>query len=335
MIAPGSIATAKAASQLYSDPDWWPLHEVGIVDCTHSNDCPSGSHTEWGIDVVSEGYATDKTTGFGTVDLGVYAMGAGIAHIGDAHGKACGFGGGKSDFGTWVWVDHGGGVVSKYGHLSAISVKEGRQVQVGTKLGVMGHSGDASTQYCNGEPYVDFQVRHQGITGPSVAFATTDAPTRDGDLLICTTSGPQRVAEHRQPVPTGAGPGVYPDDSNTYHRIDDMRRKWTVIAGSSGCATATSHNGPAHVTLRASGSNLKVAWSKAGSKANAVRVEFDRHLASGWQPANDEKFTDLGPGSASTTEKSLHAGSRYRARVWFHTKQGWSTPSAWATANAP
>ena len=42
--------------------------------------------------------------------------------------KGCRGTGTSTDFGTWVWVDHGGGVVSKYGHLASIAVKDGQQV---------------------------------------------------------------------------------------------------------------------------------------------------------------------------------------------------------------
>jgi hypothetical protein len=97
-------------------------------------------------------------------------MGAGIAHIGDAHGTACGTGT-STDFGTWVWVDHGGGVVSKYGHPGSIAVHEGQQVYPTTELGTVGNTGNATKGDC-AMNYVDFQVRHGGIKGPTFGKLT-------------------------------------------------------------------------------------------------------------------------------------------------------------------
>ncbi len=306
---------------------------AGKVDCTHSNNCPAGPHAEWGIDLVAT--LAGNPGAAVRYDNGVYAMGAGIAHIGDAHGKKCGFGGAHSDFGTWVWIDHGGGVVSKYGHLASISVKDGQQVYVGTKLGTMGSTGDASPKNCSYENYIDFQVRHGGITGPSVEFSTSDAPTRDGDLLICTPDGVSRVAEHGRPLWPYTDPSQTLE-ANKYHRIDDLRQNWQVVPGQSGCtARAKAQRAPTGVALKKSGKALAASWSKAPAGVNAVRVEFGRyHPSTGWDPARNEKWVDRGPSATSTKFGSLHSKAKYRVRVWFHTAQGWTSPSGWATASA-
>ncbi len=57
--------------------------------------------------------------------------------------------------GTIVIVDHGSGLLTVYGHLSAIAVKDGDLVRRHQKLGVVGTSG-----LIGSSPRVHFQVRH-------------------------------------------------------------------------------------------------------------------------------------------------------------------------------
>ncbi|MCZ7577624.1 MAG: M23 family metallopeptidase [Dehalococcoidia bacterium] len=43
--------------------------------------------------------------------------------------------------GNMVVVDHGGGLYSSYGHLSAIQVAEGDAVEAGQQIGLVGNTG--------------------------------------------------------------------------------------------------------------------------------------------------------------------------------------------------
>lgn len=51
------------------------------------------------------------------------------------------FAGVKSGYGSVVDIDHGFGFVSRYGHLSSITVKKGDEVALGDTVGLMGSSG--------------------------------------------------------------------------------------------------------------------------------------------------------------------------------------------------
>ena len=61
-----------------------------------------------------------------------------------------------SGYGKWVELAHGNGVVSLYAHLSAVSVRNGQGVGVGTRVGRVGSTGEATG------PHLHFEVRVRG-----------------------------------------------------------------------------------------------------------------------------------------------------------------------------
>ena len=65
----------------------------------------------------------------------VSAVAAGIANVGDQGG---------SGYGRYVWVDHGGGLISLYAHLSSVSVSSGQAVGQGQTLGGAGSTGNST-----------------------------------------------------------------------------------------------------------------------------------------------------------------------------------------------
>ncbi len=85
--------------------------------------------------------------------------------------------------GTWVWVDHGGGRITRYYHLDAITATEGQRVTPTTVIGRMGHSGDVVPCTTN---YLHFEVRSGGVTGVRV---------NPGSLLACTGQGRIRLPD--------------------------------------------------------------------------------------------------------------------------------------------
>jgi hypothetical protein len=62
----------------------------------------------------------------------------------------------RSGYGKLVEVAHGGGVVSLYAHLSAVSVRVGQAVATGSRIGRVGSSGEATG------PHLHFEVRVRG-----------------------------------------------------------------------------------------------------------------------------------------------------------------------------
>lgn len=66
------------------------------------------------------------------------------------------FAGVQRGFGSVVWLDHGGSVLSVYAHLSSIRVEEGQLVRGGQVVGLSGASGDVTA------PHLHFEVWRWG-----------------------------------------------------------------------------------------------------------------------------------------------------------------------------
>lgn len=71
-------------------------------------------------------------------------------------------------FGLLVELDHGDGWRSRYGHLSAVSVQTGQQLQVGAVLGSVGQTGNATG------PHLHFEIRHEEVPLDPVCVVQRD-----------------------------------------------------------------------------------------------------------------------------------------------------------------
>jgi murein DD-endopeptidase MepM/ murein hydrolase activator NlpD len=67
------------------------------------------------------------------------------------------YAGWESGYGQEVRVDHGGGIVTLYAHMSRINVRVGQMVSQGELLGAVGSTGQSSA------PHLHFEVRVGGV----------------------------------------------------------------------------------------------------------------------------------------------------------------------------
>ena len=109
------------------------------------------------------------------LDFGA-AWGSPIVAAADGQVVAAGYGGG---YGRQVQIAHGGGIVTLYGHMSAIAATPGEPVRQGQVIGYVGSSGLSTG------PHLHFEVR---VNGTPVDPMTVRMQSRQ------EISGPQREA---------------------------------------------------------------------------------------------------------------------------------------------
>ena len=291
-----TTATVPAASSThpFSAPIWSPLRSPATISCVRTN-CTSSNgehyHGYWAIDFL------------GARGDGIYAAGAGIFHVG-ATEQTCGTTTTQTD-GTWAWVDHGGGKVTKYTHLDSIAVAEGALVTPATMIGRMGHWGDSAPCTTN---YLHFEVREGGIKGTRVD---------PGTLRACTSSG------------TVVMPTIF-NGSTSFDTLPKMAYRTPTT--NSSCITDVWNKTPAQPTLTATRapSSAKLAWGTPPSGTTSVRVTTELWGPSfnGW---HDPTYKTFAGTTTGTTITGLTNGRTYRFRVTFGNSSGFS---AWSSAKS-
>jgi murein DD-endopeptidase MepM/ murein hydrolase activator NlpD len=59
-------------------------------------------------------------------------------------------------YGNMIEIDHGGGLTTRFGHLSAIEVETGREVRIGAVIGRVGSTGRSTG------PHIHYETRVNG-----------------------------------------------------------------------------------------------------------------------------------------------------------------------------
>jgi murein DD-endopeptidase MepM/ murein hydrolase activator NlpD len=67
------------------------------------------------------------------------------------------FAGYKGGYGKMVVIDHGFGVVTKYGHTSEIFVREGDKIKRGSKIALVGNTGHSTG------PHLHYEIQSDGL----------------------------------------------------------------------------------------------------------------------------------------------------------------------------
>ena len=129
--APGPAGpSVKAGPGQYSAPEWLPLRNPADVGCVRTNCNFDGTpyHGDWAIDFLDPANQPGDP---------IFAAGAGQAFVNQT-GTQCG---GPGTPGNSVRVDHGGGVITLYAHLTTILITNNQWVDQNTQIGTMGTTG--------------------------------------------------------------------------------------------------------------------------------------------------------------------------------------------------
>lgn len=292
---PAATFTTAAVATTYADPHWYPLRMDAELRCyfTIEKDggaCQGSQPKYAALDLAS------------AVDKGgepVHASGKGIFHVGGTVRNRCETDLTKSTRGNWAWVDHGGGVVSKYQHLDTMrSDLEGKVVDPTTVIGTMGQSGSL----CGPTFYLHYETRRGGVNG------TPFAPTL---LRIC------------KPAKT-----VYPTALG-YSSWDDMKWGTEVEGGTDGCYTdPITADRPSAVYQARGNTWARVRWpaAPAGTREIAVHRQEYQVAAGKW---GLDTYRYRGGKATYTDYTDVRSMRKYRARVAYRNANGYSVWTGW------
>ena len=130
-----------------------------------SNEAYVGGEMMWpvpGYSKISSVYGwrfngSDFHTGMDITGSGVHGAPVVAANTGTVvHTNKCPYNGYSYGYGTYIIVDHGGGITTLYAHLSAIDVKIGDIVVMGQQIGRVGNTGWSTGAHLH------FEVRQNG-----------------------------------------------------------------------------------------------------------------------------------------------------------------------------
>lgn len=110
---------------------------------------------------------TDFHTGVDITGAGVHGAPVVAANTGTVvHTRVCPYNGYSYGYGTYIIVDHGGGITTLYAHLSAIDVKVGDIVVMGEQIGRVGNTGWSTGAHLH------FEVRINGDSVNPISYIT-------------------------------------------------------------------------------------------------------------------------------------------------------------------
>ncbi|MGH8869646.1 MAG: peptidoglycan DD-metalloendopeptidase family protein [Actinomycetes bacterium] len=274
----------------FSDPRWYPLRDPAKVSCSYKNCKDDAYHPYWAIDF--RGAPGDP----------VHAAGSGVFHVGNRQG-GCPDPGAPRREGTWVWVDHGGGVVTRYNHIATIRADEGDLVTPASVIGTMGHQG---VHPC-GTYYLHFEKRIGGIHGGRVDPGPLLACVEGNQVALPTYQGYDSWRD--MPAPTGA---VEVHSDGTGCRVP----------------TASTPGRPAGVSGSRGDQRATLRWNTAPPGVNSIAVTLQEYHPS-TSRFGVPSYRRLDASARATTFRGLRPRRPYRMRVSFHNSSG---HSRWTSA---
>nr|WP_223792701.1 M23 family metallopeptidase [Marinobacter sp. F4216] len=123
-----------------------------------------GRPITWGWLSSKYGYRSDPFTGKRTWHDGVDLAGKDGSDIISVAGGVVTWAGERYGYGNLVEIDHGDGLVTRYGHCKEVVVNKGDVVQKGQVVALMGSTGRSTG------PHVHFEVLHNGRSKDPVKY---------------------------------------------------------------------------------------------------------------------------------------------------------------------
>lgn len=115
------------------------------------------------------GWRIDPFTGGGAMHEGVDFMANEGTTIRASAGGVVAYAGMHPSYGNMVEIDHGKGIITRYGHASKVFVKVGQVVRRGEKIAEVGSTGRSTGNHLH------FEVRYQGVAQNPVRFLQKSA----------------------------------------------------------------------------------------------------------------------------------------------------------------
>jgi hypothetical protein len=104
-----------------------------------------------------------------------------------------------SGFGNRVMIDHGGGLVTLYGHLDNVTVKVGDKVQAGQQIGLSGTTGNSTG------PHLHFGVEKNGAWVDPAPYLNGTIPGSASMLPAASLPDGRFAVSGSEPGPEGRG----------------------------------------------------------------------------------------------------------------------------------
>jgi len=112
-------------------------------------------------------------------------------------------------YGRYAVIDHGGGLETRYAHMSAANIPDGTRVTAGQTIGLSGGARGAEGSGNSQGPHLHYEVRQNGQAVDPTTALTSGARSSGGTTTTITAAQPQslegaiseaaRVAEARRP----------------------------------------------------------------------------------------------------------------------------------------
>ncbi|GER87052.1 hypothetical protein KDW_12140 [Dictyobacter vulcani] len=192
----------------------------------------------------------------------------------------------NSSLGLWVAIDHGNGLISAYGHLSAILVADGDRVGTQWQIGTSGTTG-ASTG-----PHLHMSIYYQpswNVTDPFGWSGRGRDPNIVRDRYLWVDTPATRLV-----VPYLGGSRVYPGAI----LVDDGARGWSSTGAWRSDFFRTNIRGDVHWT-NTGGARATATWRPTipadGYYEVGVYVN-DTHATSSWVPYTIYSINPANPG---------------------------------------